>query len=252
VLLKHIFERSVMSSLVFIIMITGCTSFRQIQTREIKPLTPELRSSKEHGWWYARFRMQWPQDAKASWYLDLFIAHQIILPVLEKFENDIGLWRFHRRAARDETGHQFSFIFYSTPSAAYDIFQFLMNDTLLHEVKFAGLIIEDIYDDPSIVTKPNIEDTSDPHWPSLIKENWPYFIMGVSQMWLSIITDIAEDISNGHPASSISEIEALYQEVDSRLTDLWQKEGRHAFLHHLNAIFGYEPLIVYEKRLLKF
>jgi hypothetical protein len=36
------------------------------------------------------------------------------------------------------------------------------------------------------------------------------------------------------------------------VSDLWQEEGRHAFLHHLNALFGYESLVVYEKKLMTF
>jgi hypothetical protein len=33
---------------------------------------------------------------------------------------------------------------------------------------------------------------------------------------------------------------------------MWQEEGRHAFLRHLNAIFSYEELLIREKRLMKF
>lgn len=250
--LKHILRNFTVAGLVLTVAITGCTSFQQVKMRQIKPSSPEMLSSEEYGWWYARFRMNWPQDTEARWYMDLFVAHQIILPVLNKFENDIYLWRFHRRAARDKAGHQFSFIFYASPSTAYNIYQNLSNDTLLTEIKFAGLIIEDIYDDPSFVSKPNIEDTSDKNWSSPIQEAWPYYIMGVSQMWLNLIRDIADDHANGSMPATIAEIEEFYQAVNTSLTELWEKEGRHAFLHHLNALFGYEPLVVYEKRLLKF
>jgi hypothetical protein len=49
---------------------------------------------------------------------------------LEKFDNDIYLWRFYRRAARDEAGHQFSFMFYASSLTAYSIYQDLSNDIL--------------------------------------------------------------------------------------------------------------------------
>ena len=52
-------------------------------------------------------------------------------------------------------------------------------------MKRAGLIIKDSYDDTSQITKPNIGDTSDLNWSSPVKKSWPYFMMGVSQMWLS-------------------------------------------------------------------
>ena len=251
-LLKDILRNFTLAGLVLTIAITGCTSFRQVEMRQIKPSRPAMLSSEKYGWWHARFRMNWPQDTEARWYMDLFVAHQIILPVLEKFENDIYLWRFHRRAARDEAGHQFSFIFYASPLTAYSIYQDLSIYILLTEIKSAGLIIEAIYDDPSFVSKPNIEDTSDKNWSSPIQEAWPYYIMGVSQMWLNLISDIADDIANGNMPATIAKIEEFYQEVNTSLTELWQKEGRHAFLHHLNALFGFEPLVVYEKRLLKF
>ena len=53
-------------------------------------------------------------------------------------------------------------------------------------------------------------------------------------------------------AKNMKAMVAFYQEVNTTLSELWRKEGRHAFLHHLNALFGYEPLIYYEKRMLTF
>ena len=35
---------------------------------------------------------------------------------------------------------------------------------------------------------------------------------------------------------------AFYKKVEESVTEAWKREGRHAYLHHLNAIFGYEPL----------
>jgi hypothetical protein len=40
--------------------------------------------------------------------------------------------------------------------------------------------------------------------------------------------------------------------VDEVVEEMWRQEGSHAFLHHLNAIFGYEPVVVYERRLMNF
>ena len=76
--------------------------------------------------------------------------------------------------------------------------------------------------------------------------------MGVSQMWLNLIADVAADKMAGDPPSSLQEIEEFYQRVNERVTELWEMEGRHAFMHHLNAIFGYEPLIYWEKRSMTF
>jgi len=43
--------------------------------------------------------------------------------------------------------------------------------------------------------------------------------------------------------SNISEIEKFYIELEKRLTEIWQRHGSHAFFHHINAIFGYVPLL---------
>jgi hypothetical protein len=233
-------------------MVAGCTSLGQIQTQAPKPLTPETLPAAELGWWRARFKIFWAPDEGASWNVDLILAHQIVLPVLQQHKDAIVLWRFHRRAARDEFGHRFSFIFYASPATAIDIFQAFMHDPLLDQLKYSGLILEDIYDDPGVVAKPNIEDTSDPLWSDVVRKNWPYYIMGVSRMWINMITEIAARQPDGDHFSTISELVAFYREVNISLDEIWRKEGRHAFLHHLNALFGYEPLIYYEKRMLTF
>jgi len=67
--------------------------------------------------------------------------------------------------------------------------------------------------------------------------------MGVSQMWLNLIVQVAGDSLENDPPSSLQEAEAFYKRVDETVTDLWQNKGRHAFMHHLNALFEYKPLI---------
>lgn len=118
-------------------------------------------------------------------------------------------------------------------------------------MKTAGVIIKDIYDDTSRISKLNIEDTSDHDWSPAMKKSWPYFIMGVSQMWLNLI-EVAEDISDGNSASSLENTQDFYKRVNESIRELWQEEGGRALLHHLNAIFGYEHVIIYEKRLMTF
>ena len=245
-------RNSLFAVLVAVLMVGGCTSLGQVKIKKPEPLTPEILASEKTGWWSARFRINWPPDTKASWQVDLLLAHQVILPVLERHKSEIALWRVHRRAVRDSSGHRFSFIFYAPQSAAYTIFQELMNDSLLSQLKYSGLVIEDSYDDPAVVSKPDIEDTSDTHWSVIVQKNWPYYVMGASQMWLNMIVHVAGELSDGNEFYSIAEIEAFYQEVNTRLIEIWQTEGRHAYLHHLNALFGYKPLIYYDRRYLSF
>ena len=239
-------------ALMVLLMAAGCSSMGQLQTRTPQTLTPESLPADELGWWRARFHILWGPDEAPSWNADLILAHQIVLPVLQQHKDAIVLWRFHRRAARDEFGHRFSFIFYASPATAFDIFHAFMNDPLLDRLKYTGLITEAVYDDPSVITQPNIADATDRHWSDVVRRTWPYYIMGVSRMWLNMIAEIAVRQPDGEYFSTVSELMAFYQEVNTTLSELWRQEGRHAFLHHLNALFGYEPLIYYEKRMLTF
>ena len=246
------FLKRLACTLLLLAIIAGCSSLGQVRMQEIKPLKPhELPSG--NGWWFARFRMHWPPDTKPIWYMDLYLAHQVILPKLEQNKQDIYLWRFHRRAARDGAGRQFSFIFYSSPQTAQNIFNTLKTDPLVNDLKSAGLLAKEVHDDPAKIILPNIEDTGDKNWPASIQKTWPYYIMGASQMWLNLIAEIAAEKLADNPApSSIEEIEAFYQQVNETITDLWKNEGRHVFIHHLNALFEYEPLIYWEKRYMTF
>ena len=234
-----------------LVVIIGCSSLGQVQTPEIRPLQTDVLPSG-NGWWYARFRLNWPPNSDPIWHMDLYLAHQVILPLLQAHQNDIHLWRFHRRAARDGAGRQFSFIFYASPRTARIIFQTLQSDPMAAKMKSGGVIDDIVFDDPARLTRPNIEDTSDKNWPASIQKTWPYYIMGVSQMWLNLISEVADENLKSDPPSLIREIELFYNQVNQTVTDLWQKQGRHAFIHHLNALFGYEPLIYWEKRYLTF
>ena len=234
-----------------ILAIAGCaTTIERKALQTFEPPPAEIASSD--GWWSARFRMQWPQEEEPSWHTDLLIAHKILAPVLLQYKDRIRLWRFHRRAARDDAGHQFSFIFYASAETAYQVFDVLRSNALLIEMAYSGRIIAEVYDNPDRIAKPRIKDTSDPNWPSSVQKSWPYFIMGASQMWLNLITETIAEMPAAKTPLSLDEYEEFYKEVNATITSLWEKNGRHAFLHHLNALFGYNPVIFYEKRMLKF
>ncbi len=44
------------------------------------------RDSADNSWWYASFRINWPQDQEPSWSTDILIAHRIISPVLDRYK----------------------------------------------------------------------------------------------------------------------------------------------------------------------
>ena len=237
--------------ILIVVFASGCTTLGSVQTQGVKPLPPEELPSG-NGWWRARFRMNWPLDTDPVWHMDLYLAHQVIRPLLEKNKADINLWRFHRRAKRDMAGRQFTFFFYGPPRTAQQIFDALRSNQILADALSAGVIDEIVYDNPADIKRPDIDDASDKNWPLLIQRTWPYYITGVSQMWLHLVVEVAERDLKDHRPASLEEIDAFYLRVDETVTGLWQKSGRHAFLHHLNAVFEYHPLIYWEKRYMDF
>jgi hypothetical protein len=212
----------------------------------------EQESQPGKSWWYARFRIKWPENTEPSWHIDPLIAHKIIAPVLHVYAGDITLWRFHRRAFRDVEGHQFSLTFYASPGMADQIFNGLRADKLLKRLKRSGIILQDIYDDTAHPSAFRIEDTSDGNWAAEIRKSWPYFIMGVSQMWLSLIQQTADGMTGNEKSLSVQKSVAFYLRVNEAIRTLWRDQGSHSMLHHLNAIFGYDPVLVREAYLRRF
>ena len=217
---------------VVLLSAAGCASIGQF-----KPQTAEDREPK--GWWYASFKIDW-QHEEPLWHVDLLMAHRIAAPVAEKYKGAMPLWRFHRRAAHDAAGHRFSFIFYSSAATAQKVYRDIEANDVLADMKSKGVILQTSYDDTNKITRPNIGSTSDPAWSSNLQKSWPYFIMGVSQTWLDLISRFAED-GRKQPVT-LDEMLDFYKEINEAVEDTWQKEGAHAFLHHLNALFGYEPV----------
>ena len=234
-----------------VMVMAGCAMTRPGELAGTIASPPEEIASSD-GWWFARFRMQWPVGEAVNWHWDLLIAHRIVASVLEQYQDQIRLWRFHRRANRDEAGHQFSFIFFTSAETAGEVFNQLRSNELLSELISAQMVIEDLYDNTDRIAKPRIEDASDQNWPLSIQKNWPYFIMGVSRMWLNLISDAIGGMPDSGSPLSLQEIEVQYKKANAAVSELWQNEGQHAFLHHLSAVFGYRAIIFYDKRMLKF
>ena len=141
-----------------ILAMGGCAS-----TGGMKPWSGGAaeRPSTEKGWWYASFLIDWPPDEDLSLDADLLIAHRIVSPVLDQYKKDIFLWRFHRRAARDEAGHRFSFIFYTTAATAREIYAAIKSSAVLGQLKSEGVILAVSLDDTNVIARPGVEATSD-------------------------------------------------------------------------------------------
>jgi hypothetical protein len=79
--------------------------------------------------------MEWPENEDPMWQTDLILAHKVLSPIITQHQETIGLWRFHRRALRDQAGHQFTFIFYASPQVARQVFNQVDADPFLEEMK---------------------------------------------------------------------------------------------------------------------
>jgi hypothetical protein len=230
----------------FVLFLTGCAGTTPPVAN--KPVERKAAGSGGAGWWYARFRMVWPENTKADWSIDTLIADRIVSPVLQRYRNRIQLWRFHRRAGRDQTGHQFSFIFYASPETSRQIYQDIGRDPLMDGLKGDGKLKEVVFDNTNEIGRPNYEDTSDKHWPMIIQKSWPHFIQGASRMWLELVQTLALEAQQQHP----EDLYAAYRDVQETVNGIWKLEGEHAFLHHLNALFAYQPVIIIEQKAVRF
>lgn len=226
-----------------LILVSGCSVNRTTPLLTSPANIPySLNATKDASWWSYKFKNTWPDNKAPNGTLDLLLAHAVIAPVLAAHAADISYWRFHRRAARDEAGHRFSFLFYCKPDIAFQIFEEIDDSILLKkalEEKFVEKVSLDDYDYPR---PSSIEDTSDINWSPELQRNWPSYIMGVSSLWLGLINDYMASAPDD--SESIYALLKKYQEVENKITARWRNEGQHALLHHLSAVFGYTPILI--------
>lgn len=190
------------------------------------------------GWWYARFFIERPAGEPPRWYIGTLIGGEVIAPVFDRHYWDILIWRVHRRAGNDDYGHVFSFIFYSTAAGAQRIYAELGRNPVLQRLRKEGRVTKVGFDVTSRITRPRIEDTSDRHWSLSVQQTWPALAMGASRMWLDLVGEVADKHADEQ------DLEQRYIEVQQDINDIWAKQGQHAVLHHLSAIFAYQPLLI--------
>lgn len=191
----------------------------------------------EKGWSAVRFTISWDKSSDPEWYIGTLIAGEVISPLLRKEQQKIIFWRIHRRAVDDKTGHVFSFIFYSSQVDAALIYQRFRDTKLIAQLRHQQLLLKVTYDALDN-RQTNLADSSDPAWPETIRSSWPFFMMGASQMWLEQIRIFKKETLNE------PDMQQRYQLIQSKMTELWQRQGGHALMHHLNALYAYQPVLV--------
>ena len=225
------------------LMLTACAPALQVQpSPAFEPKAAALDAEQaDRYWWQLRIRLTWPKDEQPDFAAHLLIAEQLYLPVIIENQGDMPLWRFHRRAGRGDSGNQFSLIFFSDKAtaarieeevASAELTHWLLDSKLIDKVRFAQRSPEELG---------RLELTSDPEWPIDIQRSWPYFAMGASQTWLMLVQELSQQDALEGDVDYVTLMQH-YREVDTRLNAQWQQYGQHAYLHHLSAIFGYQPL----------
>jgi hypothetical protein len=222
--------------------LSGCSGMRPGPVISPPPGVAPPAADGDEYWWVYRFRIDWPADAPADMSVDLLLAHAVVKPALERHASRLPYWRFHRRAARDAIGHQFSFLFYTDPATAADLYAALASSQVHARLRDQGLVTRIVTDDPQAPVRPGIGDASDPSWPPMLQRQWPAYIMGVSRLWLGLIDEAVAELAPEQREDD--DLLAVYREADARVSRLWYTQGQHAFLHHLNAVFGYRELLV--------
>ena len=122
------------------LLLTGCSSISQRPSQSVSyPL--EGRHMVNPAWRNCFFKIHWPEESDLKFELDLLLAHRIVAPILKQYGDSLYRWRFHRRANRDDAGHQFSFIFYSGADVAAQINQ-QINQSIIKQRLMAENILE--------------------------------------------------------------------------------------------------------------
>jgi hypothetical protein len=244
---------SVTCLLLATVLASACSPVLQVEPAPSYTPAPASVMTGEAGrdWWQLRFRLAWPEDEEPDFSRHLLIAEQLLLPVIVDHQAEMPLWRFHRRAARTPSGHQFSLIFFSDEQTASRVYAEVESNPLTGWLQDNGLIERVRLDRRSEAELSRLELTSDPEWPLEIQRSWPYFIMGLSQTWLMLVNELSGQSALEGEVDYPSLL-AHYREVDEKLNTEWRENGQHAYIHHLSAMFGYQPLVIRTRQLRSF
>jgi len=227
---------SICSCCLALVLATGCAT----SAVELKPSHPYGKGMEtgRYAWHHLRFKWHWPQGVGPDWSLDPLAADLILSDIISRHQETLPLWRFHRRAGRGPAGHQFSFLYYTTPETAR-----LVSDAVAEHAATRGLMEQGLLEKVS-VTRPErpseLLATSDPNWPKPVQSTWPMFIMGVSQAWLGLV-----EVHAGNTTGLDRDLEKAltrYDKVNDKVNEIWAQYGQHAYFHHISGVFGYQPM----------
>ena len=232
-------------------MLSACTRVVVVDTpMEALPKATIASGDAGEGWWDIEFKMSWVEDEEPDWFIDTLIADQVCAPAIAAHADFIALWRFHRRAYPDDIGHRFTLRVFADQLSVEQVLKDIEGSSVLHWLETDGWV-----ESVKMVQRPRLDDppvarASGVRWSPEIKASWPWFIMGVSQAWLSMIMEVSKE--QGFEGTSKWALLDHYREVNERVSVQWQQFGQDAYLHHLSGIFGYVPLVIRGEYLKRF
>lgn len=201
-------------------------------------------------YWY-RVTIQIPKDIKLYktfklGQIDSIIHYILAAEVFSKYINKVELWRFSRYSYNFDDVIIMKFKFYCEKVIFDRIKPKILDDAIVKKLEKEGLIKIGI--EKATESNKKIGSDRDDNWPYLISESWPYFINGLSRMWLRMILVEKEKylrenyINNNIREMDLFKLFTVYKVIKENVVDNWIKWGSHAICHHANALFGYHPI----------
>lgn len=203
-------------------------------------------------WFHYRFRMVWPeQEPSPRFWVDILLLDKVVRDIVSSHRAEIPLWRAHRRAVRsdqsgkpDEAGHQFTLLLFTSERTADAIDQEIQSHGTIIGMRGNELLRDYFLEKEQGEDINQVSGTSDKAWSVEVQRAWPYYIMGVSEMLLDLVAHCRAAVPGPEFTEGSDRVAGFYGQLNQQLCAIWQQEGHHAFLHHMNALFGYTPLVI--------
>ena len=189
------------------------------------------------------FKFEWSEDEGPRWWVGTYMIDTLFREILKVYGKKICMWRFHRRAEQDDNGHQLTLMCYTTERVGRRIELHISKSKVIRTLS-GGSFLRSYRVNFSGET---ISSTSDGKWDEVMRNAWPFFIQGVCESVLVMLERLhIESSYSDIPRDLLTDewIESYYGVIHKRLVELWERQGSHAFFHHVGGVFGYAPVYV--------
>jgi hypothetical protein len=178
-------------------------------------------------------------------WVDIFLLDALVRKAIADTNS---IWIIHRRFRADHAGHEFKFSAYTT-LAERDVIE---NAIRAHPAfqNFIDRISQ--FNDASKrfysrSADMELHSRGEGHWPQELAGPWLDFMRTSSKMLLDLTGNIiAVRMQSKRPPQwdDVDMLESYYTEIDREVASIWHRLGWPAYLHHLNMVFGYEPVAI--------